>query len=441
MNKPIVSDYYKSKIPSAIRLAQLEFDKRTDHVEEINLAIGNVCLPTHPAMQKRMFNLGAEGSPFADGAIQYTSTPGTKEANDAFLNVIASSGFDTSNLHTQVTDGGSLAMVLLLLGVCGPAGSGEDPVLLIDAAYTNYTASADRVGRSTISVSRHLQDDGTFTLPDIAEIEAKIIAEKPKSMVVIPYDNPTGQFFDQKTLNMLAELCVKHNLWMISDEAYRELFYIGGKTSSIWGITNNEVAGIEGRRISIETSSKVWNSCGLRIGAIVTDNYELHEKAIIEGTTSLCAGIIGQYIFGALANESHEDLNKWYQKQRDYYAPMMKSFAKDMKEAIPDIIISSPDAAIYSVIDVRNIVEEGFDVNDFVLHCAQEGSANIDGKDLTLLLAPMTGFYTIHNSDPNPGKTQLRVAYVETPEVMKMVPKLFKELFEAYVASRYKKAA
>ncbi len=435
MKKPMISDYYKSKTPSAIRLAQLEFEKRTDNVEEINLAIGNVPLPTHPAMQKRLFNLGAEGSPFANGAIKYTTTAGLKETNDAFLNIIESSGFNTDDLYTQVTDGGSLAMVLILLGVCGAEGSDEDPVLLIDAAYTNYKASADRIGRKTISVSRHLQDDGKFSLPDIKEIERVILENNPKSMVVIPYDNPTGQFFDQRTMNTLAKLCVKHNLWMISDEAYRELFYTGDKPSSIWGVTEKEVPGISERRISIETASKVWNACGLRIGAIVTDNKELLEGAIIEGTTSLCSNIIGQYIFGALAHESHKDLNKWYQQQRDYYSNMMFSFTEDMKETVPGIIISSPDAAIYSVIDVRNIVSKEFDAEEFVLFCAQKGKVNIDGKDQTLLMAPMAGFYSSDNKVNNPGKTQLRVAYVESPEKMKMVPKLFKTLFDEYKAT------
>src|SRR5207249_10405356 len=76
------------------------------------------------------------------------------------------------------------------------------------------------------------------------------------ALPIFPYDNPTGQFFPQETLNQLGSFCVKHNLWMISDEAYRELFYTKGKTSSIWGIGEKEVPGITGRRISIERSEE-----------------------------------------------------------------------------------------------------------------------------------------------------------------------------------------
>lgn len=138
-------------------------------------------------------------------------------------------------------------------------------------------------------------------------------------MVVIPYDNPTGHFYDTESMIALAQLCVKHDLWMISDEAYRELFYVDKPATSIRGITDKEVPGIEGRRISIETASKVRNACGLRVGALVTDNKEFHEKSVAEYTANLCTNVIGQYIFGALAHESKEDLQIRYSKQRNYY--------------------------------------------------------------------------------------------------------------------------
>ena len=82
--------------------------------------------------------------------------------------------------------------------------------------------------------------------------------------------------------------------------------------------------GITGRRISIETAVKVWNACGLRIGALVTDNEEFHARAVAENTASLCSNVIGQYIFGALADESHADLQAWYAKQREYYRAMLQ---------------------------------------------------------------------------------------------------------------------
>jgi aspartate aminotransferase len=197
-------------------------------------------------------------------------------------------------------------------------------------------------------------------------------------------------------------------------------------------LSENDVPGITGRRISIETSSKVWNACGLRIGALVTDNKDFHERAVAENTAALCSNAIGQYFFGGLAHESHEDLKKWYSKQRKYYYRMLAALTEDLKQRFPGIIVSSPDASIYSVVDVRNIAKPDFDALEFVMWCATKGKVNLDGINATLLVAPMAGFYNVKKGEKNPGKTQMRIAYVETPENMKKVPRLFAELFEIY---------
>ena len=429
-----MSELFKSRKPSAIRSAQIQFQKRKDDVEAINVAIGNVSLPMHPALFNRMKNLAAEESPYKDGVVKYTSTVGLKETNDAVINIIAASGFKTEQLYSQITDGGSHAMELVILGTCGPAGSKEKPLLLIDAAYTNYLAMANRTGRSTISITRQLMENGKFNLPKISEIEDIIKEHKPGALLVIPYDNPTGHFLDHETMVNLAKLCVKYNIWMISDEAYRELFYLDTDPASIWRLTNSEVPGIEGRRISIETASKVWNSCGLRIGALVSDNEEFHEKAVFEQTANLCAPAVAQYIFGGLAHESHEDLQIWFDKQRKYYKKLSKRFTEDFAEMMPGAIVSSPDAAIYSVVDVRRIAKPDFDAAKFVKYCTTQGKVDLEGngKNQTLLVAPMAGFYSIKKGDINPGKTQMRFAYVESPENMKLVPELFVTLFSQY---------
>ncbi len=425
-----------SRQPSVIRISQIEFARRNDDTQAINVAIGNVSLPMHPAMIERMGNLDGATSPFADGVVKYTATVGLPESNEAFLNIIAASGFDTTGLHSQITDGGSQAMELVAVGVCGPAGSTERPLLLIDAAYTNYKSFTDRVGRPTASICRTLQDDGKFTLPALEQIEQVIVEHRPGGMVVIPYDNPTGHFYDHDTMVALAKRCVKHDLWLISDEAYRELFYTGDAPSSVWGVTDKEVPGIIGRRISIETASKVWNACGLRIGALVTDNQDFHDKAVAENTASLCPNTIGQYIFGALAHQSREQLQAWYGQLREYYRTMLLQFTSKLRELLPKVVVSSPDASIYSVVDVRHIVKPGFDAMDFVHFCATEGAVDIEGQPHTLLTAPMAGFYSSTLDGKNPGLTQMRIAYVVSPEQMAHVPVLFAELLKLYEARR-----
>lgn len=436
MKEPKLSAHFQGRKPSAIRTAQIEYMKRGDDTDAVNTAIGNVSLPMHPAMQDRMRTLGEGDSPFADGVVKYSATVGIEEARDAFINIIASSDLPTDGLHAQITDGGSAAMELLVVGICGPAGSGEKPLLLIDAAYTNYQALAGRTGRSTVSVTRSLGEDGKFTLPDIEKIEETIRATDPAGLVVIPYDNPTGHYYDHEAMVSLAKLCVEYNLWMASDEAYRELYYMGGSPSSIWRITEDEVPGITGRRISIETASKVWNACGLRIGALVTDSEQFHTRSVAEFTANLCTNVIGQHIFGSLAHVGHDELQTWYGKQREYYRELMTKVSGGLKEAVPGLIVSSPDASIYSVVDVRNAAAKGFDAMEFVLFCAREGKVDVDGKPHTLLVSPMAGFYNIPAGEPNPGKTQMRISYVDTPQRMALVPRLFAALLKEYESRR-----
>lgn len=438
MSKPLLSSHFQSRRPSDVRLAQIKFSERKDKPEAvINVGIGNVSLPTNPAMQKRMFNLNSPESPFSEGVIRYTSTAGTVEAQNAFKNILESEGFDTSNLHVQITDGGSSGMEVMLLGVCGPAGTDERPLLMIDPAYTNYISFAGRIGRKTVTIKRHMDVDGKFNLPDMEEVEETIKKYKPGALLIIPYDNPTGQYYTYDILKDLAKLCVKYNMWMVSDEAYRELYYKEDeKLVSIWGLSDEDVPGIEGRRISIETASKVWNACGLRIGAVITDNEEFHKSAVAEYTANLCANAIGQYIFGALAHESKESILGWCKQQRDYYRDLIIKVRNGLKELEPNLIVSSPDASIYSVIDVRNVVKPGFDSIDFVLYCAEKGFVELDGVKTTLLVAPMKGFYNIDNDDENPGKTQFRISFVESPENMAKVPELFVKLLKKYESLR-----
>lgn len=102
------------------------------------------------------------------------------------------------------------------------------------------------------------------------------------------------------------------------------------------------------------------------------------------------------------------------------------------------MIVSSPDASIYSVIDVRNVVKPGFDSIDFALYCAEEGSVFIDGVDTTLLIAPMKGFYDIPSDQANPGSTQFRISYVAPEQDMKKVPELFVKLLRKFEEKDHK---
>lgn len=431
MTAPI-SAHFLARLPSPIRQAQIAFAERPDRneVEVINLAIGNVSRPMHPAMQARLRSLGGDDHPFAQGVVKYTASVGEEETQNAFLNIIASSGANPEGLGCVITDGGSAAMELMILGVCGPAG--QRPLLLLDPAYTNYMDLARRVAVNTISVRRELADGGVFTAPPMQQLKQIIQEHNPAGLVIIPADNPTGHFMTQEEIEEVARLCVEHNMWLVSDEAYRQLQYNGNQSSTIWRLTEERVPGITGQRISIESASKVWNACGLRIGALCTDNPELHAKVVAEYTANLSANSIGQYIFGALAHVSHDELRSWYKEQCDYYARMMREVAEGLRAELPGVIVSNPAAALYSVVDVRNLVPSGFQAVEFVRYCATQGRVNVGQKPHTLLVSPMGGFYG-QRSNPDASDTQMRMAFVAPPEQMAKVPSLFAQLLTAYL--------
>ena len=425
---PEISSHFQSRMPSAIRQAQIIFSKRKDKntVDVINLAIGNVPLPMHPAMIERLNSLGTKA--FNDGIVKYTPSVGIDEARKAFLNIIASEGVNTSNLNCMITDGGSQAMELMMLGVCGPSSS--RPLMLLDPTYTNYIEFGNRLSIKVKTYKRELLDNGYFNEIDLEKLDNQIKIQNPGALVIIPSDNPTGQFLSQDTIVKIAKICLKNNTWLVSDEAYRQLYYNKEDTSSsIWRINDKDIPGITGSRISIESASKVWNACGLRVGALVTDNLEFHNKAVYEYTANLCANNIGQYIFGSLAHETHENLNKWYAKQRKYYRSIMVSLKENLLKELPGLIVTNPAAAIYLVIDFKNICDKNFNAEDFVRYCSSKGKVLIDDIYYTLLLAPMGSFY----SDSSNGKTQLRIAMVEPKYRINYAPKILSSLYNDYL--------
>ena len=276
---PNISDHYGKREPSSIRKAQILFQSRQDFsdVEVINLAIGNINLPMHPAMLSRLIGIGESDSPFAKGVVQYSASEGTTECKTAILNSInAELSLNISeNINCVITDGGSQAMELMLLGVSGT--SDGKPIMVIDPLYTNYVEFAKRLSIPMISLKRNSNADGSFGDIDIIKIRKKISEENPNGILIIPADNPTGLQMSQNKINEIAKICVEKDIWLVSDEAYRNIYFSRSGPSSIWQISNTDVAGIQGRRISIESVSKVWYACGLRIGALVTYNKIMYQ--------------------------------------------------------------------------------------------------------------------------------------------------------------------
>jgi aspartate aminotransferase len=428
MKNPEISEYYKERKSSIIRSVYEKLNERTDKVEIIDAALGNIGLKMYPALIKRMKTLGDKQSLFSQGIVKYSPATGFASTKKAFLNILRASGLSTKNLIVQITDGASQAIELCLLGVSDNKKTKVRPILLFDPAYTSYEYLAKRLNRKTISISRIMETDGHFKFPGLKQIEDIIRKEKPGAMVVIPYDNPTGQLLTQQQLENLAKLCVKYNMWLISDETYRELYYTKMPIVSVWKLSTMKVPGIEDRIISIESASKIWNACGLRIGAIITNNKEFSEKIGAESTTNVCPNVIGQYIFSALAQEKIKDLRVWFKRQKYYYSEIISSTCSQIKINLPKVIISKPEASLYSVIDFKNI-SPSFDATDFVIFCAKYGRVKHGKKYYTILMTPLSGFY----KDRKIGKSMVRLSYVDTPDKIKLIPIILGDLLNQYL--------
>ena len=430
---PNISEHYIKREPSAIRKAQILFESRQDKsgVEVINLAIGNISLPMHPVMLSRLKEIAKPGSPFAKGVVQYTTSEGTAECKAAILNSIdAELSRDIfKDVNCVITDGGSQAMELMLLGVSGT--KGNDSIMVIDPLYTNYVEFAKRLSAPMVSLDRDLNADGSFGDLSIPKIRKKIDEVSPNGILIIPADNPTGLQMTQNSINEISKICVEKDIWLISDEAYRNIYFSDSGPSSIWQVSNIDVPGIQGRRISIESVSKAWNACGLRIGALVTDNKIMYEKVRSEYTANLCANVLGQYVFSAVAQLSSSEVVDWYSAQRTYYSKTLKRLIKGLKEELPGIILSSPGAAIYIVLDFKNITPFDFKISKFIDYCSLNGKIELNGNNHTLLLSPMMGFF--HGKSK--GEKQARIALVEPESKMRIVPKILSSLLKNYLKS------
>mgnify|MGYP001209992559 CR=1 FL=1 len=427
---PKISEHYQNREPSAIRKAQILFIARRDRdrINAINLAIGNISLPMHPVMIDAMMSLSKKESPFSQGIVKYTPSVGSKGCQEAiFRSLDAELGkINLDGVKCVITDGGSQAMELMLLGVCGP--SSTNPILFIDPTYTNYIEFCKRLSIPYVIYSRKIKKDGTFTGINMNEISEIIDGSNPSGIVIIPGDNPTGQQISQNEIFKIAKICIEKELWLISDEAYRNLYFTESGPSSIWLINNREIPGISGRRISIESASKIWNACGLRIGSLVTDNDLFHEKVVSEYTANLCANSIGQYIFSSILKLSKNEIRLWFEHQRIYYHNLMVELRTNLLEKIPNLIVSKPESALYIVIDFKMIFNEKFDVENFIEYCAKIGKTRMNNEYYTILLAPMTGFY-YNKAD---GKTQARIAIVESENKIKIVPDILSSLIKDY---------
>ncbi len=315
--------------------------------------------------------------------------------------------YKTFNINVDVDDiivtaGGSEAVLFAFMACLDPG----DEIIVPEPAYANYMAFAISAGAKIVTVPSSI-DDG-FALPSVEEFE-KLITPRTKGILICNPNNPTGYLYTMKEMIQLRDLVKKYDLYLFSDEVYREFCYTGAPYISAF-----HLPGIEEQVVLIDSVSKRYSECGIRIGAIITKHKELKESIMKFCMARLSPPLLGQIVAEASIDASREYMLMNYNEYVD-----RRKFLIDGLNKIPGCYSPIPMGAFYTVVSLP--VD---DADKFCEWCLEE--LQYDGA--TVFMAPASGFYTT----PGRGKNEVRMAYVLKKEDLAKALKVLAEALKAY---------
>jgi len=334
--------------------------------------------------------------------IPYGPSQGLPEFIEALRVYYRGVGLTLAAEDIFVTTAGSEAILFTLGAICDPG----DQVLVFEPFYTNYNGFATMVGVTPVPVTTRAEDG--YHLPTRAAIEAKI-GPKTRALLLCSPNNPTGTVYTDAEMAMLAAICRDRGLYLIADEVYREFVYDGGTHHSALTLP-----GLADQVVVVDSVSKRYSLCGVRIGNIVSKNRELMDAILRFGQARLCPPTLGQYACTALTQVPHsyvEDVVARYEKRRDTVYGALA--------AMPGVVVRKPEGAFYicgrlPVDDANGLAE--FLVRDF----------DVDGE--TVVIAPADGFY----ATPGLGRDEARLAYVLDVPKLERAMEIFARALVAY---------
>lgn len=301
-----------------------------------------------------------------------------------------------------VTNGGSEAITISFMATLNEG----DEVIVPEPFYANYNGFAIQTGVVIKPITSSIEND--FALPSIQEFE-KLITAKTKGIVICNPNNPTGYLYSEAELQQLAEIVKKHDLYIYSDEVYREFCYDGNTHLSVLNLP-----GLEENAIMLDSVSKRYSMCGVRVGCIVTKNKQVLATAMKFAQARLCPPSLGQ-----IAAEAAIDTPDSYFKEvyNEYIA--RRDFMVSELNKIPGVYCPNPKGAFYTVVKLP--ID---DADKFAQWILEEFEYNKQ----TVMLAPATGFY----NTPGLGKNEVRIAYVLKIEDIKNAIITLKHALEVY---------
>jgi aspartate aminotransferase len=347
--------------------------QRGVHVYHLN--IGQPDIETPPEMRDRLCQIH-------DKVLAYSPSAGTPEFVDALLEYYRRTGLPLERDQILATTGGSEAVLFAMLAV---ANEGDD-VLVVEPFYTNYSAFAAMAGVRLVPVTASAESG--FHLPPREAFE-KALTPKTRALLLCNPGNPTGTVYTRAEVEEAAAFCKDRKLFLISDEVYREFVYDGHVATSAL-----QLSGCEDLVIVVDSLSKRYSACGIRLGCLVTRNRDVYDACFRMAQGRLSPPGIAQAIavgIGEIPPDYTRRIVVEYQKRRDI---LYEGLGK-----IPGVFLRKPEGAFYFI--ARLPVADSDDFARFLL-------ADFSHKGRTVMVAPAAGFY----ATPGLGKNEVRIAYV-----------------------------
>ena len=379
------------------KLAPLADAAKARGIKVYHLNIGQPDIETPACMRDRLKQLESK-------VLEYSPSTGTPEFIRSLQRYYQRRlGLDVQTNQILATTGGSEAILFALMAV----GNEGDDVLVVEPFYANYRAFATMAGLNIVPVTSRGRDG--FHMPPL-HVWERSLTPKTRAVMICNPSNPTGTVYTREELDMVAAFCREHSLFLISDEVYREFVYDGQKAISALELTDvSEFA------IVVDSLSKRYSACGIRLGSLVTRNAEVYDACLRMAQGRLSPPGLAQFIavgVDSLGEEYTRDIVTEYQARRDVlYEGLL---------AIPGVFLAKPEGAFYCVATLP--VESA---DDFAVYLLSEFEQDRE----TVMVAPASGFY----ASPL-GKNEIRIAYVLKQDDLRRSVALLGEALRRYNA-------
>jgi len=393
---PVISEKGKAMPASPIRkLVPFAEEAKRKGRKVYHLNIGQPDIPTPKVALDAIKN-----NPL--NVVEYSHSAGNESYRKGLVNYYKTIGIEITPNDIITTTGGSEAITIAFMTCLNPG----DEVIIPEPFYANYNSFAMQAGVVVKPITSYIKND--FALPPVAEFE-KLITPKTKGIVICNPNNPTGYLYSQAELEQLATIIKKHDLYLFSDEVYREFCYDGNSHFSAMMLK-----GLENNVVLMDSVSKRYSMCGVRIGALISKNKEVINSAMRFAQARLSPPSYGQIAAEAALTTPKNYFDEVYNEYIERRNYMVEALNK-----MEGVYCPKPKGAFYTVVKLPIDDSDKF---------AQWLLESFEYNNQTVMIAPATGFYSTCGA----GKNEVRIAYVLKIEDLKSAMKCLEQALKQY---------